>query len=188
MGHSDSGKGTYQVLRNLETRSQYYYKLAGAMFGLGLPGLGYDCFRTWELLTMGSIVVTERGVGYDRTVSTVPVVCLLWVSECEGYSNAAAVVVLEAAGAAAGRLQRYKREAAAGGVPAGPVLLQGVRVRATEAVLVVWHHRQCLGVQVPPRAPGEVSHGGRGQGIHTAVREVSMWGDGHLRCRDEEDS
>ena len=39
------------------------------MFGLGLPGLGYDCFRTWELLTMGSIVVTERGVGYDRTVS-----------------------------------------------------------------------------------------------------------------------
>ena len=26
-------------------REQYYQKLGGAMFGLGLPGLGYDCFR-----------------------------------------------------------------------------------------------------------------------------------------------
>lgn len=43
-------------------RYQYYAKLGSAMFGLGLPGLGYDCFRNWELMTMGSIVVLEKGV------------------------------------------------------------------------------------------------------------------------------
>lgn len=47
----------------------YYEKLSGTLFGLALPGLGYDCFRTWELLTMGTIVILERGVGLDRTVS-----------------------------------------------------------------------------------------------------------------------
>ena len=31
--------------------------------------LFHCCCRTWELLTMGSIVVIERGIGYDRTVS-----------------------------------------------------------------------------------------------------------------------
>ena len=49
-------------------RRHYYEKLGGTYFGLALPGLGYDCFRTWELLTMGTIVVLERGVGLDRTV------------------------------------------------------------------------------------------------------------------------
>ena len=31
-------------------------------------GMGYDCFRTWEMLMMGAIPVIERGVGLDRTV------------------------------------------------------------------------------------------------------------------------
>jgi hypothetical protein len=50
-------------------REDYYMKLASARFGLGLPGLGYDCFRNWELMTMGTIVVLEKAVGLDRTVS-----------------------------------------------------------------------------------------------------------------------
>jgi len=50
-------------------RRHYYEKLGTTYFGLALPGLGYDCFRTWELLTMGTIVVLERGVGLDKTVS-----------------------------------------------------------------------------------------------------------------------
>lgn len=45
-------------------RYQYYSKLGTAMFGLGLPGLGYDCFRNWELMTMGTIVVLEKGVSF----------------------------------------------------------------------------------------------------------------------------
>ena len=75
-GHVDARKETYETVRTLGTRSAYYHKLGRAMFGLGLPGLGYDCFRTWELLTMGSIVVTERSVGYDRTFWKLPVLLL----------------------------------------------------------------------------------------------------------------
>jgi hypothetical protein len=49
-------------------RITFYQKLASSRFGLGLPGLGYDCFRTWEYLMMGTIPVIERGVGLDRMV------------------------------------------------------------------------------------------------------------------------
>jgi hypothetical protein len=38
-GHVKNTKG------NRLSREQYYDKLGSAMFGLGLPGLGYDCFR-----------------------------------------------------------------------------------------------------------------------------------------------
>jgi len=53
-------------------RKSYYKKLAGSRFGLSLPGLGYDCFRLWEMLTMGSIAVIERGVGFDRSLWKLP--------------------------------------------------------------------------------------------------------------------
>ena len=49
-------------------RSFYYQKLSSSKFVLGLPGLGYDCYRNWEAMTMGSLIVTERGVGLDRSV------------------------------------------------------------------------------------------------------------------------
>lgn len=51
-----------------ESRSAYYVQLARARFGLMVPGMGYDCFRNWEMLLMGSIGVIERGIGFDRTV------------------------------------------------------------------------------------------------------------------------
>jgi hypothetical protein len=53
-------------------RDEYYSHLGRARFGLGLPGLGYDCFRNWELMTMGAIVVLEKGVGLDRTMWRLP--------------------------------------------------------------------------------------------------------------------
>lgn len=61
-GHTDGPKAP-----RLD-RIAYYEKMTTAMFGLGLPGLGYDCFRNWELMAMGTIVVLEKGVGLDRTV------------------------------------------------------------------------------------------------------------------------
>ena len=39
-GHADN-----KVVSNRLGRSDYYKKLGTSMFGLGLPGLGYDCFR-----------------------------------------------------------------------------------------------------------------------------------------------
>lgn len=49
-GHSDSPKALLDVVRL--DRKAYYEKLGRVKFGVSLPGLGYDCFRTWELLTM----------------------------------------------------------------------------------------------------------------------------------------
>ncbi len=69
-GHSDTPKE--ELARMKVDRRHYYRKLGRAKFGVALPGLGYDCFRTWELLTMGTIVVLERGVGLDRTLWRLP--------------------------------------------------------------------------------------------------------------------
>ena len=67
-GHSQTPKS--EMSKTKTNRKRYYQKLSSAMFGLSLPGLGYDTFRMWELLTLGSVVVIERGVGFDRTVSS----------------------------------------------------------------------------------------------------------------------
>ena len=69
-GHSDTPKAELEKIRT--DRRHYYQRLGSSMFGVALPGLGYDCFRTWELLTMGSIVILERGVGLDRTLWRLP--------------------------------------------------------------------------------------------------------------------
>ena len=58
------------------SREAYYEKLTGARFGLGLPGLGYDTFRAWELMTMGTIVVLEKAVGFDRSMYRLPALLL----------------------------------------------------------------------------------------------------------------
>jgi len=70
-GHVDTKKD--EMAQTKADRARYYEKLASAKFGLSLPGLGYDCFRTWELLTLGTVVVTERGIGFDRTFWRLPV-------------------------------------------------------------------------------------------------------------------
>lgn len=65
-GHVNTPK---EIISKTKTdRRRYYEKLASARFGLALPGLGYDCFRTWELMTMGSIIVIEKSIGLDRSV------------------------------------------------------------------------------------------------------------------------
>ena len=70
-GHSAAPTITKKMSQIKVDRRHYYEKLGTTLFGLALPGLGYDCFRTWELLTMGAIVILERGVGLDRTVRLV---------------------------------------------------------------------------------------------------------------------
>ena len=54
------------------TRVEYYTAMGSAKFGLALPGLGYDCFRLWELMLLGTIPVIERGIGFDRTLWRLP--------------------------------------------------------------------------------------------------------------------
>jgi hypothetical protein len=52
-------------------RRNYYNQLASARVGLALPGIGYDTWRLWEMLTLGTMPVLERAVGLDKTVSLI---------------------------------------------------------------------------------------------------------------------
>lgn len=63
------------VISGLE-RIDYYRAMTTTKFGLALPGLGYDCFRLWELMLLGTIPIMERGVGYDRTLWRLPALLL----------------------------------------------------------------------------------------------------------------
>lgn len=75
-GHSDSTvkRAVGKPGANAEEkRSAYYVQLARARFGLMVPGMGYDCFRNWEMLLLGSIGVIERGIGFDRSYWRLPV-------------------------------------------------------------------------------------------------------------------
>ena len=78
-GHSDEPLHPAKGPLTNKARIDYYRKLGTVMYGLGMPGLGYDCYRNWELLTMGSMVVIERGIGLDRTVSEAAVFHLVWL-------------------------------------------------------------------------------------------------------------
>jgi hypothetical protein len=53
-------------------RGKFYTEMGRAKFGLSLPGLGYDCFRLWELMLLGTIPVIERGIGFDRSLWRLP--------------------------------------------------------------------------------------------------------------------
>lgn len=50
----------------------YLARLAKARFGICMPGIGYDTYRQWEYLMVGTIPVLERGVGFDRTLWRLP--------------------------------------------------------------------------------------------------------------------
>ena len=50
----------------------FYTETARSMAVLALPGMGYDTYRLWETLALGSMPVLERGVGLDRTLYRLP--------------------------------------------------------------------------------------------------------------------
>lgn len=57
-------------------RRNYYNQLASTRVGLALPGIGYDTWRLWEMLTLGTVPVLERAVGLDKTVS---LICYMYI-------------------------------------------------------------------------------------------------------------
>ena len=54
------------------SQRDFFTTLAGTMAVLTIPGLGYDTYRLWETLALGSMAVLERGVGLDRTLYRLP--------------------------------------------------------------------------------------------------------------------
>jgi len=60
------GKGS------VKPEKEYYEQLAEAKFVLCPSGMGYDTYRHWEVLLMGSIPVFESSAGFDRTFAKLP--------------------------------------------------------------------------------------------------------------------
>ena len=47
--------------------------VASSYATLALPGLGYDTFRLWESIALGTMPIIEKGVGFDRLLYKLPV-------------------------------------------------------------------------------------------------------------------
>lgn len=50
----------------------FYIVTARSYAVLAMPGLGYDTYRLWESLALGSMPVLERGTGLDRSLYRLP--------------------------------------------------------------------------------------------------------------------
>jgi hypothetical protein len=53
--------------------SEFMELIAGSFATLALPGLGYDTFRLWESIALGTMPIIEKGVGFDRLMYKLPV-------------------------------------------------------------------------------------------------------------------
>ena len=54
------------------SRKEYLLRSAASRFALAPPGLGYDTFRLWEMMTLGTIPIIEKSIGFDRMVYRMP--------------------------------------------------------------------------------------------------------------------
>ena len=51
---------------------EFYIVTSRSYAVLAMPGLGYDTYRLWEALALGSMPVLEKGTGLDRTLYRLP--------------------------------------------------------------------------------------------------------------------
>lgn len=58
------------------TFEDHLLEIAQSKFVLCPSGLGFDTYRMWETMLLGSIPVIESNVGMDRTVSSLPVLII----------------------------------------------------------------------------------------------------------------
>jgi hypothetical protein len=62
-------KNTY----NQQSRADHYRNLAESIYVLCPSGLGFDTYRLWESLLLGSIPIVESNAGFDRSYANLPV-------------------------------------------------------------------------------------------------------------------
>jgi hypothetical protein len=78
--------GTIRNRYKFEDRSEYWQNLQRAKFTLCPSGLGWDTYRTWEALILGTIPVLEtyyRSDGFYRVFDDLPV---LWVDHFDNVT------------------------------------------------------------------------------------------------------
>jgi hypothetical protein len=90
LGDSFESHGKGSGDKNPFTPFQFKMKVASSVAILCMPGFGYDTYRLWETLTLGSLAVLERGVGLERTCWKLPV---LFVDD---YADLTAELIREA--------------------------------------------------------------------------------------------
>ena len=67
----DAMKDSLTIAPRMSQRD-FVSTVASSMAVLAMPGMGYDTYRLWETLALGSMPVLERGVGLDRTLYRLP--------------------------------------------------------------------------------------------------------------------
>ncbi len=66
-------KGEFKDANGVTTFMDHLLEIAQSKFVLCPSGLGYDTYRMWEVILMGSIPVVESNPGFDRTYTSLPV-------------------------------------------------------------------------------------------------------------------
>ena len=64
-------KDTLTISSQMSMRD-FYTSLANSRTVLAMPGLGYDTYRLWEVLSLGAMPILEKGIGLDRTLYKLP--------------------------------------------------------------------------------------------------------------------
>lgn len=79
------------------TQSEYLERLAGARFGLCLPGYGFKCHREIECMAMGCVPIVSKGVDMD-SYAVPPLVGVHYLRVEEPEDVAAAIAPIDRAG------------------------------------------------------------------------------------------
>jgi len=133
----------------------------------------------WELLTMGSIVVLEKGVGFDRTVkqhfhyTVFPLNCCVAVATSRDI---------------AWRLRFGDPRAPSHCLRGSYLPSEWLWIRTLDAKLLVEHVLQCLRKHVHRSAAAQVPHGSGWCGLREAARAVSMRGYEYLWAEYQADA
>ena len=72
------------IMKSISTqkvRKDHFYEAVTGKFVLCPSGLGFDTYRLWETILLGSIPVVESNAGFDRTYSNLPVLVVRDYSE-----------------------------------------------------------------------------------------------------------
>ena len=72
--HSLSGHPKIDFFVNQEPLFNYLSRMSSYRYVLSPPGIGYDCFRTWEALSLGCTPIVFKDTNFDmRLFSQLPV-------------------------------------------------------------------------------------------------------------------
>jgi hypothetical protein len=63
------------------TQTEYYRSILRSRFVLCPSGLGWDSYRIWETLVLGSVPIIERSPGWDSVLDDLPVLKVTDFSE-----------------------------------------------------------------------------------------------------------